>query len=390
MLKHHKQAISLGVISFKICIFLIFVAIATLSSWIVINAETWQMQCVGSEVLLAGCLLIVAVFKKRVRFVQKPTFGFSILILLFIISGLVVLNAPNGQPPSESPVKHRFYTGLTFHRYVLSNIAPEIDQIWLGFKVMPYLDPLLTSEQSQRALTPTLQHYRRMRKNQNFRQLGSVLNLSCHEIFTGKRTKGHYYLYIPVTNNHLSRPMIVFLHGAGGNFKIYTYILSKLADQLGFIVIAPSFGYTGYWDTQTGEESILEAIDDAANQSAADRRNIYLVGLSNGGLGVTRMAEKYPDYFAGLVYISPVIVRSERLIKWRRRPILIVTGARDRRIPVEKIKSIASFWRNCGVDLTLKINQSADHFMVFTQTASLLADLKDWIRGIEKKRKSRY
>ncbi len=170
------------------------------------------------------------------------------------------------------------------------------------------------------------------------------------------------------------------MHGAGGNFKVYTHILSKLADQLGFVIIAPSFGYTGYWDTQTGEEGILEAIDDASNQALLDRRNIYLVGLSNGGLGVSRMASKFPRKFAGLVYISPVIVREELFSEWWGRPILIVTGAQDRRIPVEAIRSTASFWRNFGVDVTLKIDPFEDHFLIFTQTTKLLTDIKDWLR----------
>ncbi len=309
---------------------------------------------------------------------------FSLLIILF---GMIMLNAPDGLTPHHSHVKHRFYASLTFDRYVLSNIVPEIDQIWLGFKIMPYLDYLLTSEQSQRALTLTLRHYRQMRKNPDFRQLGSVLHLGYKEIITGNREKGHYYLYVPVIKNQSPRPVIVFLHGAGGNFKVYTHILSKLSDQLGFVIIAPSFGYTGYWDTQTGEEGILEAIDDAANQVALDRRNIYLAGLSNGGLGVSRMASKFPGDFAGLVYISPVIVREELFSEWRGRPILIVTGALDRRIPVASIRSTATFWRKFGVDVTLKIDPLADHFLIFTRTNELLTDIKDWLRDITKDEK---
>lgn len=366
---------------FKLCICLIFAGIAVFSIWVIINAETWEMRVIGLAMPLTGFLLMAPAFGKR-RKIYKTGSGLTVIIfsLSIILYGIVLFNTPDGITPRNSSFQNRFYASLDYDRYALSNIVPEIDQIWLGFKIMPYLDPLLTYEQSQRALMPTLRHYRQMRQNPDSRHLGSILNLAYKELITGNREKGHYYFYVPAIRDQSPRPAIVFLHGAGGNFKVYTHIFSKLANELGFVIIAPSFGYTGYWDTQAGEEVILEAIDDAADEIVLDRRNIYLAGLSNGGLGVSRMASKFPNNFAGLIYISPVIVREYQFGEWRGRPILIVTGEQDRRIPVEAIRSKASFWRNFGVDVTLKIDPLADHFLIFTRTTKLLNAIKDWFK----------
>jgi poly(3-hydroxybutyrate) depolymerase len=178
---------------------------------------------------------------------------------------------------------------------------------------------------------------------------------------------------------------IVFLHGSAGNFKAYTWIWSQLAEEQGFVIIAPSFGF-GNWRQPGGCEAVLRAIEDAASQVDIDRSQIYLTGLSNGGLGVSQLAAAHPDLFRGLILISPVI--DTTLVDtaafqqaWENRPMLLISGRADKRIPFGYMQERIQNLRAGGIDLTTAI-YAEDHFLFFSQAEGVLADISIWLTEI--------
>lgn len=362
--------------------------VAPLSVWMLLNGQTW----IGTALAVAGLLLLPLPFLSirwyRQRRKQKIWGG------LLAFDGIVVLGlliaifaaAPSGSPGPGSPVQHHFFRDARFSRFSLPNIVPESEQINLGFFLMPYLDSILTPEQANEVSSFTMDLYREMDQDRDFYELGSVMGLAYGELLGRPFDVGHYYLYVPENKNEEPLPAVVFLHGSVGNFKTYTWVWSKFAEEEGFVIIAPSYGF-GNWN-QEGIDTVLEAIENAKLAVDIDENRLYLAGLSNGGLSVSHIAAAEPAVFQGLILISPVM--STQIVdgqpfqeKWANRPVLVISGALDRRVPINYVENRISRMRGGDVEVSSVIYPNEDHFLFFSQSEKIMTDVSDWLSGIE-------
>jgi pimeloyl-ACP methyl ester carboxylesterase len=317
---------------------------------------------------------------------QRAGWGWASLVLVLAgigLFGAILFFTPAGTPPPDSPVRHRFTGPAGFPRYTLANIVPEIEQFNLGLAVMPYLDRFFTREQARRVGPFTLALYREMEQDPNFHQLGSVQGWAYAELFGLPFNVGHYYLYVPKNRPAGPRPALVFLHGSLGNFKTYTWIWSRLAEREGLVIIAPSYGF-GNWRAEDSIAVVSAALADAATQVEIDPDRVYLAGLSNGGLGVSHLALAQPERFRGLIFLSPVmdtrIVSSPAFLeRWRGRPVLVITGAADERIPLAYVRQRVVDLQAGGVAVTEKVYPGEDHFLFFSQPEPVLAEVQGWL-----------
>jgi len=364
-------------------------SIGPLSTWLLLNAQTW----VGVGIAVIGFTLIAlpaTCFLWYQRQSHRGFGGWSTMTLGIVLVGIlsgILLDTPTGDPQPDSPVRHRFTKAVSFQSYTLTNIIPEAEQVNLGFLIMPYLDPVLTRNQAHRVSALTLELYREMEKDRDFRQLGSVMGWAYAELLGQTFDVGHYYLYIPRNRGDAPFPAIIFLHGSVGNFKAYIWIWSKLAEEQGVVVLAPSFGF-GNWQQPGSIATILSALEDAASVIEIDRNQVFLAGLSNGGLGVSRLAATSPEQFRGLILISPVM--DTRIIDgmafqtaWENRPVLIVSGERDRRVPLGYIKQMVSSLDKADVRVTEIVYPGEDHFLFFSQPQNVLDDVSGWLSTVQ-------
>ncbi len=364
------------------------ILIAPLSLWMMFNAQTWIGQGLAGIGLLT-LLLPILILRHYQRRSQHKIWGLSAVLLSFIFISfliIVVLSAPSGIPDPTSPVQHRFFREDDFGRFALTNIIPESEQVNLGFLLMTYLDPYITAEQSNRVSAFTMDLYREMEQDDHFHELGSVMGLAYRQLYGQPFDTGHYYLYVPQTEQNEPLPALIFLHGSAGNFKTYTWIWSKLAEQEGFVLIAPSYGF-GNWDT-VGVTTVIEAIEDAKQAANLDEEQLYLAGLSNGGLGVSRTASEYPELFKGLIFLSPVfdttiVDETEFQTMWAERPILVITGEADKRIPLEYVQNRVAKMQNGRINVTAVYYPNEDHFLTFSQPENIMADVANWISANE-------
>ena len=70
-------------------------------------------------------------------------------------------------------------------------------------------------------------------------------------------------------------------------------------------MIAPTFGL-GNWDKAGSAEFVIDVAHEAIATLSLNPDKIFLMGYSNGAVGVTRAALKEPELFKGLIYLSPV------------------------------------------------------------------------------------
>jgi phospholipase/carboxylesterase len=346
-----------------------------LTVWWLFQART----AVGVAIAVLG--LITAVLPYTIY--RRNKRGITLLLAAGLgIVGWIVLAAPDGRTILNSPISHQFTKDTPVPRYSLGNLIPEADQVNLGWQVMPYVDPIMTVAQGKRTAVPTFAIYDEMAQDEDFAHLGSVMGWAYGELAGRPFDMGHYYLYDPQPRLDNLLPALVFLHGSAGNFQSYTWLLSKLANEKGFVVIAPSFGF-GNWRQEGGVTAVLNALDHAQTVTNIDPTQVYLMGLSNGGLGVSLTANAAPERFAGLIFLSPVfateIVDEEPFLSdWQEKPILVMTGEADRRIPIGYVRERVEIWQGHGLPLTVQTFPNEDHFLFFTQADEVLAVIGRW------------
>lgn len=297
----------------------------------------------------------------------------------------IALQAPPHRSPEGSRISSRYADGGRHGwRVGVGNVLPEIDQIHCGFAAAVVLDPLFNRRQKQGLAAETDALYDEMARDPEFRACGSAMPSIYREILGFEFRDGHYFHYIPPQIDR-SKPSsaLVFLHGSGGNFKAYTWLLSKVADRVGCTVIAPTFGL-GEWEKPGAYAAVIAAISDAGRHAAIDPARIHLAGLSNGGKGVC-LAESEPGpRFASIVLLSAVLhhrvlpeVLAHRLGK---RPVLVLSGMVDDRVPWDYVSGYASRLADAGMDVTTQGFEGEDHFLLFRRRAEMVDALTGWLQ----------
>ena len=234
-------------------------------------------------------------------------------------------------------------------------------------------------DEAARIRSLVLPIYEELDKDTGFHEIGSELGPMYRELAHLEFRTGHYYLYMPETTKGEKITCLIFLHGMGGNLRPCFWVLSKLSKQTKCVIIAPTFGL-GSWDKEGGDDFVVDVAREAIATLSVDPKRIYLMGYSNGGMGVTRAAVKGPELFKGLIYISPVtedefFSKKEFLSHAKNRKMLFLQGGRDKRIPADVIEKSVNNLKYLGCDVRLKLYEDEDHYLIFSQQESVLSEI---------------
>lgn len=366
---------------------LLLAAIAVPLSVLLLQAGvSWESKVFGMAGLLIGLgPLLICIGKERESKRLEMT-GFGACLGWVILTGLLAIVAPAGTAGEGARIQHRYVKESSrFRPHALGNLLPELDQFLLGFKLVPLMDRLFTSGQAHRLSQLTMEIYQELESDPDFHALGSVMPQAYDDLWFQRADHGHYFLYVP-TNLRRDRPApaMVFLHGSGGNFKVYPWLLAEVADELGMVLICPSYGM-GNWTSKDSAKLIQQTLSDAKRAVSIDSKQIHLMGLSNGGLGVGHVARDLGDQFKSITLISPVVDREviqtpKFFVKWKGKSVCIISGAEDDRVPLPSVEAAASAMTKKGIQVTLKAIPSADHFLLFSHRQEVIAQLKAWLK----------
>ena len=310
------------------------------------------------------------------------------MLLVAGVAGFALVDwrAPDGLTAEGAKIHTRYSTsGGRYIHWSIGSLLPEIDQIHLGYAAAVAFDPFFTRQQRSELSAMTDVMYAEISADADFTAVGSALPSIYREICFEEFRDGHYFHYIPAgVDRSKPAPALVFLHGSGGNFKAYVWLLSKLADELGIIVIAPSFGM-GNWEKRGGYEAITRAIADVRKHVAIDPDQIHLMGLSNGGKGLCLAESMAGPKFRSLVFLSAVfhnrIKPAELAARLQPRRVLILSGGSDDRVPWDYVSGYAEKLKAGGLDVTTRRFEGEDHFLFFRQRAEVLKLVAEWIQG---------
>ena len=135
-----------------------------------------------------------------------------------------------------------------------------------------------------------------------------------------RRTVGYTIAYPPRHRAGSELPLVVMLHGYGGNHADALVGMSPaqaVALQVDGSPLAPMAlvtvdGGNGYWNPHPGDDPMAMVIDELiplCQRLGLGRppRRIGMMGISMGGYGALLLAEKYPRLIAAAAAISPAI-----------------------------------------------------------------------------------
>jgi dienelactone hydrolase len=111
-----------------------------------------------------------------------------------------------------------------------------------------------------------------------------------------------YAVYVPPTAG--SHGLQLVLHGFGGSIDdllSQAGFRQQFGDNLNRILVAPLGRGPVGWYVGASERDVMDAFDDAEASYPVDRSHEIISGYSMGGYGVYRIAELYPDRFAGFL-----------------------------------------------------------------------------------------
>lgn len=142
-------------------------------------------------------------------------------------------------------------------------------------------------------------------------------------------------------------PLVIALHGGGGNAKTMTPRWLDTAHREGFAVAFPSgvgrSANMGTWNAggccgfamTSGSDDVAfigAMIDDIARDHRIDLSRIYVTGLSNGGMLTYRIAEALAPRVAAIAVVSGAMFGGETP-PMTPVPVLIMHGEQDDIVP---------------------------------------------------------
>lgn len=347
------------------------------------EAETWGARLFALSCVLlfvAGSSLFIWFYRNRRRAKTATLLLFGSAVACIVICYAL---APSGKTSAGSKLQSVFPSGTHYRRWTPNGLVPEIDQVKMGADLSPFVDAIMTRAKALRMKHLFLTAYREMQHDPDFVSVGSALGDVLADMFGLPFNAGHLYAYIPEHKPGEKLPVILFLHGAGGNFKAFIWNWKRLADSRHVAIVAPSFG-CGSWYHRGGMEAIDAGYQYCAGHPDLDAQHIVLAGLSNGGIGVSRAMCLHPDRYWGLVYISPVlepdILGSLVFVQaCAGKSILVLHGDEDDRIPrkyvEEPLKSLAG-----KISVEAKYFPGEDHFLILSKRDAVLEEVGNWMR----------
>jgi phospholipase/carboxylesterase len=177
-----------------------------------------------------------------------------------------------------------------------------------------------------------------------------------HELGLGDARDG--LLYVPRGYKRgVASPLVVMLHGAGGNASS-ARTRFPLADEFGFIILAPDSRDERTWDELLGawgpdEQFIGNALRYTFGRLTVDASRVALAGVSDGASYALSLGIGNGDIFSHLIAFSPAFVLPSRV---RGKPrIFISHGTQDQVMPIEKTgRDVVRRLKALGYDVTYR------------------------------------
>ena len=200
---------------------------------------------------------------------------------------------------------------------------------------------------------------------------GKTGDFERHYLLEGPNEVMPYRVYVPKAYSPTAgAPLVIALHGLGGNedsfFDQYAKLPPQLAEKHGFLLAAPNgFRVDGFYGSpimgggdaaarrrvEASEKDVLEVVRLMRATYKVDESRIYLIGHSMGAIGTWALGSKYADLWAALVPFSgvgsPALAEQMKAI-----PQFVVHGDNDATVNVSGSRNMVAALKKAGATVT--------------------------------------
>jgi len=172
-------------------------------------------------------------------------------------------------------------------------------------------------------------------------ETGRILERSSKSDLDGEEFK--YAIQVPAAYDPAkSWPLLITLHGAGGNGLDWIRTWTRTAGAR-YVIVAPSTP-KHTWAARQGHFYVLTALRETVDALNIDPDRVFLDGMSMGAGGAFRLAEHVPDRWAAIGPRCNVPDLRQKKDKtyvtmlaenYRMVPVYWVLGVKDEKIPIE-------------------------------------------------------
>ena len=190
---------------------------------------------------------------------------------------------------------------------------------------------------------------------------------------TKRQTTGHYFLYRPekIPDNPVC---IVFLHGHGGNFQFYTWVLKEEFPDA--IILAPSWGVSWARGSTT---YLKDMFADAEHRVGVNLSKPWLMAISAGGRGGFLIYNQMPTGFSGYVCLASLPGLSEARQLHQDLKILMLNGTADAMVPIALARKHAEIARRAVPTLVTKEIEGS-HFFLLSKREETFGAIRDFMK----------
>jgi predicted esterase len=182
-------------------------------------------------------------------------------------------------------------------------------------------------------------------------------------------------------------PCLVFLHGFGGQLTVMVKALIEALPSPPVVILAPYLDTAGQWWLPEGQAVVRELVLHHLPPEA-DPKQVFLVGLSNGGVGASRLAlsESLGPLFKGAILISglappledPNNPKSVYEAPVHGADLLVIAGDADPRFPAPLVQSLVDATRRRGSLVELQ-RLEGDHFIMLSHRKQVGTMIRTWL-----------
>ncbi|ENU79890.1 hypothetical protein F975_02226 [Acinetobacter sp. ANC 3789] len=164
-------------------------------------------------------------------------------------------------------------------------------------------------------------------------------------------------------------PLVMVLHGGGGNASRMLQRWQSVAQREGLIVVAPN-AEKATWNAlgccgdaqqqQSADVAFIQAmLKEVEQRTSVDQHRIYVVGFSNGGMLTYQLIAQQRAPFAAAAVVSAAMFAQQPQPK-TPLPLLIVHGMQDQVVPMIGGMSQVRFVARAQTQAFLPLNQTID------------------------------
>jgi hypothetical protein len=211
-----------------------------------------------------------------------------------------------------------------------------------------------------------------MKNDDEFKSLESALPY-CFSKTRAK--KGHYFLVAPGSITGKTE-VIIFLHGYGGNFMYYPWLLRKQFPDR--IILIPSWG--GTW--RNGTHIYIETMrKDAMKRLGIEKHGVkpWLLALSDGGAKASDIYRENMKDYAGLVLIATEMSSTSAGKLGADGVVMMLNGSIDRRFPIRKIRAQVKAVRKRVKGFRFVEIKGGDHYFMMMKEKRCFDEIKKFI-----------